>query len=571
MLNLANKTILIGKNGAGKTQLLHIIEGRQYINRNQPQATATVNIEGGTVNLDEIIGIFNWDMPSAPQAGMAQIHSEAAEILNHVNTVMGGNLLTYDNSPKLSIIQREELMAIAEELKQNGYSRHHRPTIDDILPMLSSNFSKKSAQILNERIAVSIYDWHVTALENQRDFNSEDNPIKVFNKLCRDFETDYELSFVEDGFIRRPYSPELVNRIGDKVNWNELSSGEQVIFRIICWLYYNKIKNAVYPKLMLLDEPDAHLTPKMIVKLMDSINLLVNEIGVTVILTTHSPNTIALSDESALFELSEVANQKVIEKARKEEAIREYSEGLLFIQEESRLIFVEGKDDVPFYNMLYRNAVLRHELKNLPSLKFIAASVADEDHGGVQEVTGMIPKFESTSIENMVWGLIDRDNGNKEDGNIKVISRYCIENYLYDPLLILISLIIQGNQRNIQCLRDIQTGDYKQLLDDSTLRQTAIDEITETLKNRSRDDFDQSQLEVEKVTVEMFTSHGKVCYLIEKWWTTLPKNDLKSKVLFSQANPISQFIERSKQCTAIDTISAIDSSIYSVFSDIQNS
>ena len=55
------------------------------------------------------------------------------------------------------------------------------------------------------------------------------------------------------------------------------------------------------PKLMLLDEPDTHLHPNNQILLCDAIKLLVTEIGIQVILSTHSRHMISAFDNEARF------------------------------------------------------------------------------------------------------------------------------------------------------------------------------------------------------------------------------------------------------------------------------
>ena len=55
------------------------------------------------------------------------------------------------------------------------------------------------------------------------------------------------------------------------------------------------------PKLLLLDEPDEHLHPNNQILLCKAIELLVNELGVQVILSTHSRHIISALEESAKF------------------------------------------------------------------------------------------------------------------------------------------------------------------------------------------------------------------------------------------------------------------------------
>src|ERR1700737_5190223 len=88
------------------------------------------------------------------------------------------------------------------------------------------------------------------------------------------------------------------------VNPNDLSSGEKVILQLALWMYNSRHHNR-FPQLLLLDEPDAHLHPSMTRQFMDVIQeVLVNRYKVRVILTTHSPSTVALAPDGSVFEMT---------------------------------------------------------------------------------------------------------------------------------------------------------------------------------------------------------------------------------------------------------------------------
>ena len=76
---------------------------------------------------------------------------------------------------------------------------------------------------------------------------------------------------------------------GVQIGALDLSSGEKVLLQLVLWLYSSG-KEGVFPKLLLLDEPDAHLHPSMTTQFLDIISeVLVNKLGIRVIMTTHSP------------------------------------------------------------------------------------------------------------------------------------------------------------------------------------------------------------------------------------------------------------------------------------------
>lgn len=572
-INGLNKfVILTGKNGAGKSQLLQIIEGKQYINRNAPACVASLSINGENPVIDDILGIFDWNMPQAPGAGMSELQSYSSQIHSAVINIWGNS----QPEPALfSRAQREELGIIAAELASLGFNnRGNAPSLDDVVSRLSANFAKQSAQIINERIAAKIYDWHFDATENHKPYSQASNPIKIFNKLCKDFETEYRLPDLNS--LRLPYLPQLENGQGDKVAWSELSSGEQVLFRIICWLFYYQVDKSIYPTLLLLDEPDAHLTPKMIHKLIGNIqNVIVDKMGIAVIMTTHSPNTVALCDEQALYELTKDAksNHSII-KISRHEALTKFSEGLLFVQEDTRLVFVEGKDDLPFYQKLHSTSIIWHGLKTIPSMKFIAASAARPDHGGCTKVMEMVPRFADSSIESLVHGIIDNDNSNKPQKGISVLDRYSLESYLYDPLLIAAHLVNNGKHKGfIKAMETLETGEHVCLINTSGLLQQVVDEIINLLEANpnAQKVIKASGFSSKRSTVSWLIKGNKrpVLYNLPEWYIRLKKKDLLSNVIRDNGSPFKNLLSGAGQYIAIETMGAVPVDIFDELKLIQ--
>src|SRR6201999_232657 len=79
----------------------------------------------------------------------------------------------------------------------------------------------------------------------------------------------------------------------------DLSSGEKVLLQLVLWLF-TAGKEGVFPKLLILDEPDAHLHPSMTQQFLDVISdVLVSKHGVREIISTHSPSTVALAPDGS--------------------------------------------------------------------------------------------------------------------------------------------------------------------------------------------------------------------------------------------------------------------------------
>lgn len=233
----------------------------------------------------------------------------------------------------------------------------------------------------------------------------------------------------------------------------DLSSGEQVLLQLNLWLFSSG-KEGVFPKLLLLDEPDAHLHPSMTVQFLDVISeVLVRKHGVRVIMTTHSPSTVALAPEGAVFQM-ERGGAEVLRVTDRPAILSVLTAGLVTVSRATRFCFVEDEDDVAFYNAVLE--ILTDAgpskdpcaIRDAPSLVFIAASVGrgpDKISGGKSIVEKWVEKLDDPPLTTTFRGLLDRDTGNRPTDRIKVIGRYSFENYLLDPINVFGLLLENGS------------------------------------------------------------------------------------------------------------------------------
>ncbi len=86
------------------------------------------------------------------------------------------------------------------------------------------------------------------------------------------------------------------------VHFDSLSSGEKVIFELVC--YYFMADNIKGLELVILDEFDANLNPALAESYLKTVRKQFCDKGVTAILTTHSPSTVAEVEPGELYEIS---------------------------------------------------------------------------------------------------------------------------------------------------------------------------------------------------------------------------------------------------------------------------
>jgi ABC-type cobalamin/Fe3+-siderophores transport system ATPase subunit len=133
------------------------------------------------------------------------------------------------------------------------------------------------------------------------------------------------------------------------------------------------------PKIMLIDEPDAHLHPNKQERLIEALEQAAPEYNTQVILTTHSPHIVRAASSTAKL----VWMRKGIVETQDDEAIRRLLGwgGL----DKAALFFVEDEDDKPLRavlrqwpNLVRQIAVCRcFGIDNLPRDKFLEGLLVD--------------------------------------------------------------------------------------------------------------------------------------------------------------------------------------------------
>jgi hypothetical protein len=91
---------------------------------------------------------------------------------------------------------------------------------------------------------------------------------------------------------------------------------------------FNQYLGRRLPRLLLLDELDAVLHPSMIAALVRTLKTLFLPKGTKVLMTSHSPMTVAALDEVDIFRVVRTSGDVKVSHTTKSEAVNELSEGL---------------------------------------------------------------------------------------------------------------------------------------------------------------------------------------------------------------------------------------------------
>ena len=271
-------------------------------------------------------------------------------------------------------------------------------------------------------------------------------PWKIINEILSDNGLDFRFDEYEL-FDYEPDSSLLLKlkkiSLDTYITPNELSSGEKIILGLLLRLFIVDISSGeiARPGILLLDEPDAHLHPQMVQFMMNVLkNSFVKKLGIKVILTTHSPTTVALASEGDLFEMKN-GSQSSLMPIGKDDALKlltGFLPTLSIDYRNHRQIFVESPIDIAYYQSIYD--IIQTEKKLMHKLYFISSTKGKGNCSQVYEMVKALRNSGNTTS----YGIVDQDKNNKEENFVFVHGikeRYSIENYLFDPLYIIAFLL----------------------------------------------------------------------------------------------------------------------------------
>jgi energy-coupling factor transporter ATP-binding protein EcfA2 len=384
---LQDFSVITGLNGSGKTQFLALLNTLQnkiennVKNQNEDYKIKLIaeNFTPGTIRYIPYNGLNPGSLGSMNKKTYENIKNN---IIQHLN----------QNRNK-GYPQRNIAEKIAKSLNKN----YNQLTEADVLNYTLTHDDLGNADIFQTNLGQLFYNYAYNRERNNyrkyrntqgadyevfsdEEFNQRFvNPWELINEFLEMSKSDYYIEGIneKDFDENMNLSPEFINKIsGDKVQVNALSSGERVIVSLAFCLFNIELnENNNFPKILLLDEPDAPLHPSMTKEFLDVIySELVVKQKIKVILTTHSPSTVALTDESYLYCMSKSSQR--FDKVSKDKALSILTTGLSTVSidyENRRQIFVESNYDRKYYEKVYNK--LKQFLNPEISLHFISSGI----------------------------------------------------------------------------------------------------------------------------------------------------------------------------------------------------
>ena len=474
--------VLTGLNGSGKTQLLELL-AYKLANTPHPEVgdfdQVKLKIDGDDFGPESIAYLPSWwTIANFGPISIGQMQEAKQQLYQQLVQPHGNDLASQRKRARLA-----QLLGVSNlrEIKQEDFIKR---LPDDFMFMLDETdvtaglvhvflaYRLQAAEQLERGTKkaeipskIGPPPWEVV----NETFQAAGFPYRVISPMQSGFLSFYEL------LLKDPAS-------GKELRPQDLSSGEKTLLALVLWLYNSK-HHAQFPRLFLLDEPDAYLHPSLTRQFLNVIQeVLVERYGVRVILVTHSPSTVALAPDQSVFEMTRGA-VRILHSPSKAHSIGLLTAGLVMVSASTRYVLVEDSDDVDFYNSLrdiftdYGPSRDPRSIKPSPSIAFLPVSVGTgkaKVGGGKDVVTQWVNKFDQPPLNEIFRGIIDRDGGNASTPRIEVLGRYSIENYLCDPFVVFGLLVEQGRAPSIAAV-NISQGDEHRIreLSESQLQEVA--------------------------------------------------------------------------------------------------
>lgn len=295
-----------------------------------------------------------------------------------------------------------------------------------------------------------------------------DKPWVTFNNILNET-FNGKLSINKPNEDSENYEYQAIILEGEnEISTNDLSSGEKTLLWLAITLFNTQYFNGILTsplKLLLLDEIDAFLHPKMVEKMFAVLNSFNKQFQTRIILTTHSPTTVALSPTKAIGIISD----KTIDFVSKDLAISELLDGIVKLSinpENDRLVYVESHIDASIYQQLFNNLSAKNKICQEVHLNFLPAGPKISDNhirchaikhlkisdgseldafiqavngdGNKTKVIGIIESISDVNKGN-IRGLVDWDLENNDKQYITTLAKnlaYTLENIILDPICI---------------------------------------------------------------------------------------------------------------------------------------
>ena len=526
--------IFVGKNGAGKTRLFDAInEGLAHVDLNGTRLG--VNKEIKLIRLIELRPIFEHK----------HNHEAAEQYKRETLALFDRARNTFDG-----------------ELNQTNHNRFGSPSgvvnyyvVFELVKKIAKRLSKTPSQLTHDELILhyeiphskSFYgECHVEKLFNsyiKRRHDNERNqwlreqkkqnvlsysdeefketfgnpPWKDLNAILKaTFDGRYAFEEPDENTFAYNHTVKLLGKNGETITSETLSSGERVLFWLSLAMFSARDVDAdvfAVPKLLLLDEPDAYLHPKMVNMLYALLREFEERFATVSLFITHSPTTVALAPVDKIY----YVENNTVRPVEKDAAVSQLLDGVPQIAinpANRRQVFVESFRDANILQSLFDclknrsaninssvsltfvssgpkmpNAILKQNARKVFGVssesqldEFVAAV---NGVGDCVSVYGIVETLAAAGVR-VVRGSVDWDEKNVDREFVHVLAKdraYAIENVILEPTaLLLCRYFLNPNDYAISSFVG-ENVTWKEWIGDDNLLQHGVDFVIRKIFN----------------------------------------------------------------------------------------
>lgn len=353
-LKLPDFTVLTGENGSGKTQLLNFLqmpydflvnvskgENKELFticnNQNNPihnvlysEPGLNNNMHDNGITITKMVEQWGLLSPVAINHRIIKdidYENEQSE-LDALNKVIFDFVKSQYKDQKRFSESSLKTTTLSELRTLKKVSLRANKLISELTLIDFVIFYDLPTHIFSSSLDLLFHQFYLKQIHYKELTENISPPWVVLNEILERAKFRYRVAYTPSDRVDRISNITFINDEDEsvKVHINSLSSGEKTIMSLVFALYHAS-NNGKFPELILFDEPDAHLHPSLTQLFLDVIeDVLVKEQKVKVILTTHSPSTVALAPEDSIYCMNRELGYPV--KENKNNAVKKLSNGL---------------------------------------------------------------------------------------------------------------------------------------------------------------------------------------------------------------------------------------------------
>jgi ABC-type cobalamin/Fe3+-siderophores transport system ATPase subunit len=519
-------TVLTGENGSGKTHLFEAIKDRQ---------NGEVHLDGSLLSTISYIPFGGLNPQIDQQCDPVQISQRVKQLWRELieakqSIIRSGGMQNYqfetpDQDPIFHYMGNQQtkdaILAISKKIK----TLPSQLTEDHISEHINIT-ALSSGDLFNSQFALIFKSYHLRHLDNMlnrvyAEQGITDAPPFLDEVTFKDKYGEAPWIFV-NGVLERLHLPYTVNNpmssmrditfsfklihknSGIEIDTNDLSTGEKTLMSLALAIY-NSTGSRDRVDLLILDEPDAPLHPSMSKLMLEIIEEeIVKKHGIPVILSTHSPTTIACTPANSLYKIS--ITDKSPSQCNLQDSMEILTYGIPNLRvstEHRRQVFVEHAYDVDYYENLFDIASRKVSFTTTP--QFLPPHTLNGSNcSAVLEITRNLRNMGNINV----YGLIDWDLKNSPEKQVIVLGlgkRYAIENYVFEPHLLGLYLV----HKKFVHPRDIGLPDCNSYLD-VTNKIISDNNALQTIVNHVQNNIHWGGEETSSLESELIDGHKVV-------------------------------------------------------------